>query len=326
MQQREKHDFCIADTFNVKVPKEIKQTGYKDPGIRTPDVHPDYVINQSYLSDFLTWYNHGRPEGLHIFGPTGSGKSSFVLEVCARLNVNVERPPMHEEVTWADLIGFYTVIDGDFVFQEGPLTNAMKYGHLLLLDENDSVDPSINSGLHAILEGAPLILSQMGGIAIKAAEGFGIVTTGNTAGSGDQTGLYQNPKQQSIAYMDRFWVNEMDYNSPEIEVEILKKAAPSLDDKTNQRMVEYANVIRDIFNNKGSGDNLQRLPSVNVTFSTRSLVRWGRMIEMFAGVRNIGKSPVHFALDRALANRAHPEAKQGLHEIAQRIFGEPAKL
>ena len=43
MQQREIKDFCIADTFNVKVPKEIMQTGYKDPGIRTPDGHPDYV-------------------------------------------------------------------------------------------------------------------------------------------------------------------------------------------------------------------------------------------------------------------------------------------
>lgn len=323
MKQRILKEFPIADTFGIEVPANIMQTGYEEPSSRTPTTDPDYFIHKSWLSDFLAWYNNGRPDGLHIFGPTGAGKSSFVLQVCARLNIGVQRPPVHKHTTWSDLIGFYTLIDGDTVFQEGPLTLALKYGDILMLDEGDGTDPSVNMGLHAILEGAPLVIPQLGGLSIDASEGFGVVTTGNTSGAGDQTGFYPNAVQQSIALMDRFWVMETDYIEADIEKAIVKKTAPDLNDKTVERMVEYANTIRKIFNGTDAGNkNFDTLPQINVTFSTRSLARWARMTVMFKGVAATGISPIHHALDRALAFRAYPEARQGMHDIAQRIFGE----
>jgi len=323
---RVKKPFSVATTFGFNIPKEVTVEGYKDVEVRVPKRDNDYVFIQGWVSDFLAWFAHGRPDGLHVFGETGCGKSSLILQVCSRLNIPVERPPVQKDLSWSDLIGFYTVIDGDTVFQEGPLTLAMRYGRLFLLDEGDTIDPDVNAGLYAILEGAPLVLSQQGGMVIEPAEGFGIVTTGNSAGAGDQDGFYSGIQTQSIAYMDRFWTVEMGHLPKDVEVILLKKKSPSLSDEMLGRMVDYANIVRKLFKGVDEGDYSSVLPQVNVTFSTRSLIRWSKQTVLFKGKAATGISPIHYALDRSLAYRAYPEARNGLHEIAQRIFGEEVTI
>ncbi len=126
----------------------------------------------------------------------------------------------------AELVGHYTAIGGDLVWQDGPLTVAMRYGHWFVLDELDLIDPAVVAGLNTIVEGAPLVVAENGGEVVQPHEDFRFIATGNTAGSGDATGLYQGTLRQNLAFMDRFWVVEVGYPSPVQEEEILKKSVP----------------------------------------------------------------------------------------------------
>ena len=88
----------------------------------------------------------------------------------------------------------------------GPLSVAARDGHLLILNESDLMDPSELAGLNDILEGQPLVIAENGGEVIPPHAKFRVFATGNTAGSGDRSGLYQGTLRQNLAFMDRFRV------------------------------------------------------------------------------------------------------------------------
>jgi cobaltochelatase CobS len=117
--------------------------------------------------------------------------------------------------------------------------------------------------------------------------------------------------------MDRMWVVEVGYASVEVEKEILKKVCPSVPDHVTDTMINIANEIRDLFMGKDGNPG-----AIEVTLSTRTLVRWASLSWFFQGKKEQGISPIAYSLDRALANRAHPETKVALHEIVQRHFGK----
>ena len=193
----------------------------------------------------------------------------------------------------------------------GPLAMAMKEGHWFLLDEIDLLDPATAAGLNGIVEGRPLTIPEKGGEVIKPASGFRFIATANTAGSGDRSGLYQGTLRQNGAFLDRFWMVEVDYPDEIQEKQILAKAMPSLADTVRDALVSYANEIRKLFI-KGE---------IEVTFSTRTLVRWAKLVYLFRPASTEGKNPIIHALDRALGYRAEPESREALHELAQRVFG-----
>ena len=134
----------------------------------------------------------------------------------------------------------------------------------------------------------------------------------------DETGLYQGTLRMNLALMDRFTVCEVSYPVPEIELRLLKKIAPQLPDMLRKKMVEYANEVRRLF--MGEAENSYRGNSIEVTFSTRSLLRWADLILRYQPLAKQGIQPVAYALDRALGFRACKETKAVLHELAQRIF------
>ncbi len=321
MTTKAKKAHSVAQVFGFDVPKEVTVEGYDQPDAYTPTVDQEYHLMQDDVSLFTAWYSQGRPDGLYISGDTGTGKTTMVSQICARLNISLISPPVEDDMTFSDLIGQYVIIDGDTVFQEGPLTLAMRYGNLLVLNEGDAMDPSVMLGIHAILEGEPLVISQQGGMRVEPAEGFGVVITGNSQGAGDLSGNHSGVKKQNIASMDRFWMMKKDYLPSEIEQGIVEKMFPSLDSTIVSRMVEYANIIRNLYRGIDEAFDVE-LPQINVTFSTRSLLRWAKMTLLFSNRAANGISPIHYALDRAIAYRALPECNQGMHDIAQRIFGE----
>jgi cobaltochelatase CobS len=123
--------------------------------------------------------------------------------------------------------------------------------------------------------------------------------------------------RQNLAFMDRFWVVEVGYPAEDQEREILAAAVPDLPEVIRERMVSVANQVRRLF--LGEADTGA---AIEVTFSTRSLVRWAQLAWFFRGLAQQGRNPVIHALDRALAFRAAPETRQALHEIVQRELGE----
>lgn len=310
----------VRDAFNLSdVPQGVTVPGYAEPGPFTPEPEPGYRFRKEALSDVLAWFKVGGSDGLFLAGPTGSGKTSLLVETASRLNWPVQRATGHARLEFQELVGHHTVIDGDMVFVDGPLTAAMRHGHLFLLDEIDLVDPGELAGLNGIVEGAPLSIPENGGEVVKPAPGFRFAATGNTAGGGDTTGLYQGAVRQNLAFMDRFWVIGVGYPDPEDEKAILAEAVPDLPEETRKEMVNVAGEVRRLFM---GGDDAEGEAALEVTLSTRGLVRWAHLTLFNKGIAARGISPLHHALDRALAFRAEPETRQALHDIVQRVFGE----
>ena len=304
--------YSIKDIFNIPVKESLCVEGRPqsdNPFI--PDVDSDYVFRKEILSDVLSWYMMGANDGLYLTGPTGSGKSSIILQTAARLNIPVLVVTGHSRLETPELVGHHVIVNNSMEYVYGPLALAMKEGYWFLLDEIDLLDPATAAGLNGIVEGRPLTIPEKGGEVIKPAPGFRFIATANTAGSGDRSGLYQGTLRQNGAFLDRFWMVEVDYPDEVQEKQILAKAMPSLADTVREALVSYANEIRKLFI-KGE---------IEVTFSTRTLVRWAKLVYLFRPASAEGKNPIIHALDRALGYRAEPESREALHELAQRVFG-----
>ncbi|MDR2142592.1 MAG: AAA family ATPase, partial [Deltaproteobacteria bacterium] len=226
-------------------PSGLKITGYKDCNPLVPKKNDFYFFSDN-LDEVCVWLSHDS-DPLYLFGPTGSGKTSLIKQVAARLNYPVFDVTGHNRLEFIDLVGHLTVKDNNMSYQYGPLALAAKYGALFLLNEIDLLDPATLSGLNGILDGEPLSVVENEGELIEPHSNFRFVATANSNGAADQTGLYQGVVRQNLAFMDRFWLCEVGYASPEAESQILAQASPDLPDAIRKAMIEVANEVRALF-------------------------------------------------------------------------------
>ena len=208
-------------------------------------------------------------------------------------------------------------------FEYGPLALAMKFGGLFLCNEMDLLEPSTAAGLNGILDGQPLCIPENGGELVVPHPMFRFAATANSNGGSDETGLYQGVLRQNLALMDRFVLCEVTYPRAEAEELLLEKTAPQLPDGVRKKMVEYANEVRRLF--MGESGNSYNTGSIEITFSTRSLLRWAELAIRYQPLANQGIQPVAYALDRALGFRACKETRAMLHELIQRVFTQQGK-
>ena len=248
-----------------------------------------------------------------LTGPTGSGKTSLVCQVANRLNWPVQSVTCHGRLELSDLIGQFVLIDGSTLFVHGPLAVALREGHLLLLNEIDLMDPAELAGLNDVIEGQPLVIPQNGGEVIRPHPKFRVFATGNSAGAGDPTGLYQGVLRQNLAFLDRFRVLPVGYLEPEVELGVLAHAVPSLPSEIGEKLIAVANEVRRLFMGEAEAG-----AELTVTLSTRTLVRWARLALTFRGA----PQPIRFALEQALTARADPEQREAIHRIAADVMGD----
>jgi cobaltochelatase CobS len=289
--------------------------GFATPCAYTPTPSPDYIFHET-SRDIIVWFLE-RSDPLYVFGPTGSGKTSLIKELAARLNYPVFEVTGHGRLEFADLVGHLAVQNGNMEYAYGPLTLAMRHGGLFLLNEIDLVSPDVAAGCNGILDGQPLCLAENSGELITPHPLFRFVATANTNGSFDETGLYQGTLQQNLAFMDRFWLCEVGYPDSQAELALLEGRAAILPEDVRTRMVNFANEVRRLFVGEAAGEITK---TIEVTFSTRTLLRWADLTVRFQPLVNQGIQPVTYALDRALGYRASRETRALLHELAQRIF------
>lgn len=317
-------DFDAGAVFSG-TPSGKMVRGYAAPSLFTPAVDPNYIFHEQ-SRDIVVWFTHtqnGAGDPLYVYGATGCGKTSVIKQLAAKLNYPVFEVTGHSRLEFPELIGHHVVRQGNMEFEYGPLALAMKFGGLALVNEMDLLDPSTAAGLNSILDGAPLCIPENGGELIEPHPMFRFAATANTNGGSDETGLYQGTMRQNLALMDRFVLCEVTYPKPEAEEQLLEKTASQLPDGLRKKMVEYANEVRRLF--MGESGNSYSSNSIEITFSTRSLLRWADLTIRYQPLAKQGIQPVAYALDRALGFRGCKETRTMLHELVQRMFGRKEK-
>lgn len=319
-------DFDAGTVFSG-TPSGRAVKGYAAPSLFTPAVDPNYIFHEQ-SRDMVVWFigSPGRqPDPLYVYGSSGVGKTSCIKQLAAKLHYPVFEVTGHSRLEFPELVGHHVVKQGNMEFEYGPLALAMKFGGLFLLNELDLLEPSTAAGLNGILDGQPLCIPENGGELITPHPMFRFAATANSNGGSDETGLYQGVLRQNLALMDRFVLCEVTYPKPEAEEQLLEKAVPQLPDALRKKMVAFANEVRRLF--MGESGNNYNSGSIEITFSTRSLLRWADLTIRYQPLANQGIQPVAYALDRALGFRASRESRAMLHELIQRIFprsGTPA--
>ena len=310
-----------GQVFSGKASGKLIQ-GYDKPSAYTPAINPDYLFHDDGR-DIVVWLmNPADP--LYVFGPTGCGKTSCIKQLAARLNYPVFEVTGHGRLEFADLVGHLAVKEGNMVFEYGPLALAMRYGGMLLLNEIDITPPDVAAGLNSVLDGSPLCIAENGGELIIPHPMFRFAATANTNGGGDETGLYQGTQRQNIAWLDRFMLCELSYPKPDVEKSLLAKLFPILPDNLCAKLVDFAGEVRELFMGEKDGGGLTG--AIEITLSTRTLLRWAELTVRFQPLANQGFQPVTYALDRALGYRASRETRAMLHELAQRIFPQECHI
>lgn len=139
--------------------------GFMEPNPYVPDEDIRYVMPE-WAGAIAFWFAHVK-DPLFVFGPTGCGKTSAVKQLARRINYPVYETTGHNRMEFPELVGHHAVIDGNMRFEYGPLTQAMKYGGIFLLNEVDLLSPDAMAGMNSILDGSPLCIAENGGEIIK---------------------------------------------------------------------------------------------------------------------------------------------------------------
>ncbi|MCX5727698.1 MAG: AAA family ATPase [Nitrospirae bacterium] len=302
----------ISEVFGINAPATVTVEVRDIQHNLIPRQKPEYIFRRELLSDLLAWVKGAAGnDPLYLTGPTGSGKSSIIEQTASRLGIPLYVVSCHERMEIPELFGRFVVKNGQMEWTDGPLVAGLKDpgGAWILLDEVDTLDPGTFTGLNGILEGRSIIIPETGETLDPLIYGARIVVAGNTAGNGDDTGIYQATKRQNAASMGRFMMVEVGYATPVEEKQVLSIACPDVPPIIGDNMVKVAGMVRDLYT---AGE-------IEVVFCTRSLIRWAHLAQFYKAKPGI--NPLVYALDRALGFRAEETSRNALHELVQRVFG-----
>ena len=242
-----------------------------------PDKDPVFVP-WGYFKDIKKIVSSKAFYPIFVTGLSGNGKTMNVSQACAVANRECIRVNITIETDEDDLLGGYRLQDGQTVWQDGPVIEAMKRGALLLLDEIDLASNKIMC-LQPILEGNGVFLKKINQF-VKPAKGFNVIATANTKGQGSDDGKFIGTNILNEAFLERFPITiEQAYPSNKIEEKILlnvmsdKKLTSTVDSEFASSLVTWADIIRKTYYEGG----------VDELISTRRLVH---IVEAFSIFKN----------------------------------------
>ena len=229
-----------------------------------PKKDPVFVSFGNY-PDIKSIVKSNRFYPVFITGLSGNGKTLGVTQACAEAKKELIRVNITIETDEDDLLGGYRLKDGQTVWQNGPVIEAMERGALLLLDEIDLASNKIMC-LQPILEGSGVFVKKINKF-IKPAQGFNVIATANTKGQGSDDGKFIGTNVLNEAFLERFPITfEQSYPKPAVEEKILvntyKQASGKSDKDFCKKLVTWADVIRKTYFDGG----------VDEIISTRRLV------------------------------------------------------
>ncbi|MBY0225907.1 MAG: cobaltochelatase subunit CobS [Hyphomicrobium sp.] len=300
----------VRQVFGIETDMEVP--AYSKSEEHVPDLDPDYLFNRDVTLAILAGFKHNRR--VMVQGYHGTGKSTHIEQVAARLNWPCIRVNLDSHVSRIDLVGKDAIVlkDGKQVteFREGILPYCLRSNTALVFDEYDAGRPDVMFVIQRVLEvsGKLTLLDQSK--VIKPHPAFRLFATTNTIGLGDTSGLYHGTQQINQGQMDRWsLVTTLNYLPHDDEVKIILakvKSFAKTDVKRKQigAMVRVADLTRSAFIN---GD-------LSTVMSPRTVITWAENADIFG---DIG-----FAFRLTFLNKCDELERPLVAEFYQRAFGE----
>ena len=305
-------------TVNVRevfgIDSDITVPAYKERDAYVPDLDPDYLFDRDTTLAILAGFAHNRR--VMVSGYHGTGKSTHIEQVAARLNWPCVRVNLDSHVSRIDLVGKDEIVvrEGMQVteFKDGILPWAYQHNVALVFDEYDAGRPDVMFVIQRVLESSGRLTLLDQSRVIRPHPAFRLFATANTVGLGDTTGLYHGTQQINQAQMDRWSiVTTLNYLPHDQEVDIVaskvKGFAKGEGRETISRMVRVADMTRSSFIN---GD-------LSTVMSPRTVITWAENAEIFGDVA--------MAFRLTFLNKCDELERALVAEHYQRAFGVELK-
>jgi len=295
----------VRETFDIDIDMKVPAFSVADE--RVPDRDESYVFDPDTTLAILAGFAFNRR--VMVQGYHGTGKSTHIEQVAARLNWPCIRINLDAHISRIDLIGRDAIVlrDGLQVteFREGLLPWALQHPVALVFDEYDAGRPDVMFVIQRVLEteGKLTLLDQ--NRVIRPNPNFRLFATANTVGLGDTSGLYHGTQAINQGQMDR-WniVVGLNYLAQPVEVEIVSKKTPGIDAKLVADMVKVADLTRAGFIN---GD-------ISTVMSPRTVITWAQNTAIF--------HDPGFAFRLSFLNKCDETERMLVAEYYQRVFGK----
>lgn len=300
-------EVSVQDTFGIDI--DMKVPAYSVANDLVPELDADYLFNPSTTLAILAGFATDRR--VLVSGFHGTGKSTHIEQVAARLNWPCLRINLDSHVSRIDLIGKDAIVlqDGKQVteFQDGILPWAYQRNVALVFDEYDAGRPDVMFVIQRVLESAGRLTLLDQSRVITPHPCFRLFATANTVGLGDTTGLYHGTQQINQAQMDRWSITTvLNYLDLEKETEIVLAKNPHFNTvegkETVARMVTLADLTRSAFKN---GD-------LSTVMSPRTVITWAQNTQFFNNQA--------LAFELTFLNKCDPVERDLLEELYQRVF------
>jgi len=297
--------YKVRDLFGIESDMEIM--GFPDKSDRVPEIDSTYKFDHDTTLAILAGYTYNRR--VMIQGYHGTGKSTHIEQVGAKLNWPTVRVNLDSHISRIDLIGKDAIklVDGKQVteFQEGILPWALRNPVAIVFDEYDAGRADVMFVIQRVLEvdGKLTLLDQ--NKVISPHKSFRLFATANTVGLGDTTGLYHGTQQINQGQMDRWSiVSTLNYLPHEDETAIVTAKNPGTDPDVISKMVTVAELTRNAFMN---GD-------ISTVMSPRTVIAWAQNTNIF---KDVG-----FAFRLTFLNKCDELERETVAEFYQRLFDE----
>ncbi|MBS7668913.1 cobaltochelatase subunit CobS [Croceicoccus gelatinilyticus] len=295
----------VRETFGIDI--DMKVPAFSKADERVPDRDESYVFDPDTTLAILAGFAHNRR--VMVQGYHGTGKSTHIEQVAARLNWPCVRINLDAHISRIDLVGRDAIVlrDGLQVteFREGLLPWALQTPTALVFDEYDAGRPDVMFVIQRVLETAGKLTLLDQNRVIRPNPYFRLFATANTVGLGDTSGLYHGTQAINQGQMDR-WniVVGLNYLPEATEVQIVKAKVPEMDEDTIAKMVRTADLSRQGFIN---GD-------ISTVMSPRTVISWAQNTQILG---DLG-----FAFRLSFLNKCDETERMLVAEYYQRVFGK----
>lgn len=299
----------VRQVFGID--SDMQVPAYSETSEHVPEVDLDYLFDFETTLAILSGFSHNRR--VMIQGYHGTGKSTHIEQVAARLNWPCVRVNLDSHISRIDLVGKDAIVikDGQQVteFREGILPWALQSNTAIVFDEYDAGRPDVMFVIQRVLEVAGKLTLLDQNRVITPHPAFRMFATTNTIGLGDTSGLYHGTQQLNQGQMDRWsMVATLNYLPHDAEVEIVLSKAASYDNdngrKTISAMVSVADLTRGGFI---AGD-------MSTVMSPRTVINWALNAEI------LGDVGLGFRM--TFLNKCDETERPTVAEYYQRCFGE----